>query len=102
MQTKIHAICSLWYLDVIRSPKSTAALLLRSSSTCQSLSCESEVGVHEGDIRPRNIGVPTLEDTTPGLDWGCQLPVMREVERYNQHSQHSRRGSGMEQGSGTG
>ncbi len=55
---------------MVGSPNSTAA-----------------VGVHKGDIRPRNIGFPALDDTTSGLDWGCQLPVMREVQGCNQHSQ---------------
>jgi len=44
------------------------------------------------DIRPCSIEFLALQGTTPGLDWGCLLPVMREVQGFDQHGQHSRRG----------
>ncbi len=62
------------------------------SSTCQRLSCKSETGVYRCDVRPCKFGFPALQGTTPGLDWGCLLPVMREVQGFDQHGQHSRRG----------
>ena len=71
--------------------------MLSSGSTCQSLSCESEVEMYRCDIRPCSSEFPALQGTTSGLDCGCLLPVMREVQGCDQHS---RRGSGVEEGSG--
>jgi len=54
------------------------------------------------DIRPCNMGFPTLQATTLGVNEGCLLPVTREVQGCDQHGQHSRRGNGGREGSGTG
>ena len=81
----------VYCLTVGSSEAVNLALLMR-SSTCQRLSCKSESGMYRYDVRPCSIGVPVLQGSTPGLYWGCLLPVMREVQGFDQHGQHSRRG----------